>query len=74
MQKNTVTLLDLERKEDSIPKLLAQESFVAKSLRVDSRNTFPMVREGDIDLKKYLPIRMGRNSLPNKQLLSSLSK
>ena len=47
IQKNIITLLDLERKEDSIPKPLAQESFVTKSLRVDRRNTFPKVREGD---------------------------
>ena len=47
-QKNIVTLLDLERKKNSIPKPLAQERFVSKSLRVDRRNTFPMVREGDM--------------------------
>ena len=31
-QKNIVTLLDLERNENSIPKPLAQESLVTKSL------------------------------------------
>ena len=38
IQKNIVTLLDLERKEDSIPKPLAKESFVTKSLRVDRKH------------------------------------
>ena len=46
IQKNIVTLLDLERKEDSIPKPLAKESFVTKSLRVD-RKHLPDYREGD---------------------------
>ena len=45
-QKNIVTLLDLERKEDSMPKPLAQESFVTKSLWVE-RKHLPKVREGD---------------------------
>ena len=40
-QKNTITLLDLEGKEDSIPKPFTQESSVTKSLRVERKSTFP---------------------------------
>jgi len=67
-QKNIVTLLDLERKKNSIPKPLAEERFVSKSLRVDRRNTFPMIREGDTPQGKArvskLFAKTSRNQIP----------
>ena len=52
LQKNIVTLLDLEGKENSIPKNLLLRKVLLLKVCELLENTFPKVREGDTPQRK----------------------
>ena len=47
IQKNIVTLLDLEEKKTQYQNLLLRKVLLLKVCELKDRNTFPKVREGD---------------------------
>ena len=68
-QKNIVTLLDLEGKENSIPKNLLLRKLLARpNCELKDKNTFPNLREGDTPQRKArvskLNCKTSRNQIP----------